>query len=101
MEELTAVFLIGHRASLQRLYETHGGQARATLKITGLPVAAAVLTNLLEEAVSEPLSLETTRNVDGVEETLVQLAFHGFEIKTVKLVLGDVRSVWVFLLHML
>ena len=48
-----------------------------------LSVVKVLLTNLLEDAVEE-LSVYQTEDAGSA----VKLAFHGFEVKTVKLVLG-------------
>lgn len=76
-----------------RLYEAYGGKASATVKITGLPVASITLANLLEDSLSDSLKLTKTRNLDGVEETTVKVDLKGFEIKTLKVVVGEPRCV--------
>jgi alpha-mannosidase len=70
-----------------RLYEAFGGHARAHLKIARhIPVSRAYITNLLEDEGDE-LNLG---RVDNSEESaaVITLDFHGFEVKTVKLVIG-------------
>ncbi|MFO7897690.1 MAG: alpha-mannosidase [Planctomycetota bacterium] len=63
-------------ALIVRLYEAHGGRARATLT-TSLPVASAAECDLLERATdAEPLAVE-----DGA----VPLDFGPFEVKTLRL----------------
>lgn len=67
-----------------RLYEAYGGHAQATFKIAShIPIAKAVLTNLLEDE-GEELNLLQTEDAS----LAVKLKFHGFEVKTVKLTLG-------------
>jgi len=77
----------GHRTIVLRLYEAYGGHATVGIQINVPGVVAAYETNLLEDdAGAEMLSLERTTG-DG--ETLsIRLAFRGFEVKTVKLVLS-------------
>lgn len=70
-----------------RLYEAFGGHARAQLKIANhIPISRAFVTNLLEDE-GEELNLLRT-NDSGGEAALVTLDFRGFEVKTVKLVVG-------------
>ncbi|EIN03570.1 glycoside hydrolase family 38 protein [Punctularia strigosozonata HHB-11173 SS5] len=67
-----------------RLYEAFGGHARAKLHIAKhFGVKQAYLTNLLEEHITE---FNLTK-ADAMAETTFPLEFHGFEVKTVKLVL--------------
>ncbi|KAI0654605.1 galactose mutarotase-like domain-containing protein [Cubamyces menziesii] len=67
-----------------RLYEAYGGHAQVQLKIASqIPVAKAVVTNLLEDELEE-LNVYQTEDAS----LAVKLKFHGFEVKTVKLVLG-------------
>lgn len=82
----------GTRTIVLRLYEAYGGHASVTLQIN-VPesVVAAYETNLLEDdAGAESLSLERTTGEWGEQpgELSVQLAFRGFEVKTVKIVLA-------------
>lgn len=71
-----------------RIYEAFGGHAQAILRVNGaFEVAKAYETNLLEDNLKE---LSLIRR-DGVESDVeVKLNFRGFEVKTVKLVLGDI-----------
>ncbi|VDB95691.1 unnamed protein product [Peniophora sp. CBMAI 1063] len=70
-----------------RLYEAYGGHARADVLIRGLDVKSAHLTNLLEDLDQSAEGVELLRaETDG--ETRLRLGFHGFEVKTVVLVLG-------------
>jgi alpha-mannosidase len=70
-----------------RLYEAYGGHSQVRLKIAShLPVFRAFLTNLLEEECGE-LSFKRT-NDSG--ETILELDFRGFEVKTVKLIINDI-----------
>ncbi|KAF8900480.1 glycoside hydrolase family 38 protein [Gymnopilus junonius] len=73
-----------------RLYEAFGGHAQAQLKISShLPVVKAVTTNLLEdEDHVEELYLLRSTDADDNYGASVSLSFRGFEVKTVKLVLG-------------
>ncbi|THH05654.1 hypothetical protein EW145_g4638 [Phellinidium pouzarii] len=96
-----------------RVYEAFGGHARAVLRVAGaLGVASAYATNLLEDELSE-LRVERAVRVrelssgeigdsdaksdvstaDADDDDLeITLDFRGFEVKTVKLVLGDVGA---------
>ena len=84
----------GHRTIVLRLYEAYGGHTTVGLEINVPGVVAAYETNLLEDdAGAEALALErTTGEREGQRpsgETLsIRLAFRGFEVKTVKLVLS-------------
>jgi alpha-mannosidase len=64
-----------------RLYEAHGGRARATLT-PGFEVASAVVTDLLERPVTEPGEL---RDCELTESGELRLAFRPFQILTVRL----------------
>lgn len=55
----------------------------------GLHVTRAILTNVLEEELGSPLKVGSS--FDG-EDATVDLEFRGFEIKTVKLTIGDMAS---------
>ncbi|KII92975.1 glycoside hydrolase family 38 protein [Plicaturopsis crispa FD-325 SS-3] len=71
-----------------RLYEAFGGHGQAKLKIAShIPVSKAFVTNLLEDEGDE---LNIMR-VDDTEQTAAELKldFRGFEVKTVKLVIGS------------
>jgi alpha-mannosidase len=70
-----------------RLYEAFGGHARVQLRIARyLPVSKAYVTNLLEDNGEE---LNVVQSEDAGEVTsLLKLDFRGFEVKTVKLVVG-------------
>ena len=75
-----------------RLYEALGGHAQAKLRVAGhLDVFKAYTTNLLED-VDERDELNVVRVEDasgrGQAAALLRLDFRGFEVKTVKLVLG-------------
>ncbi|WWC72433.1 uncharacterized protein I206_106395 [Kwoniella pini CBS 10737] len=85
-----------------RLYEHLGGHARAALKVHGLDVIKAEVTNILEEHVEHlkiHKSSDFIQDSDDVEEdekkpkkdesVSVKLSFRGYEIKTVKLTLGN------------
>ena len=84
----------GHRTIVLRLYEAYGGHTTVGIQINVPGVVAAYETNLLEDdAGAETLTLErTTGEKEGQPpsgETLsIRLAFRGFEVKTVKLVLS-------------
>jgi len=70
-----------------RLYEAYGGHAQAVLKIAShVSVRKAFETNLLEDEGDE---LNISRG-DDTEHTaaILKLDFRGFEVKTVKLVIG-------------
>lgn len=75
-----------------RLYEAFGGHAQAKLVISShLSVVKAFTTNLLED---EDEDLYILRPTEGSESsgTVLSLSFRGFEVKTVKLVLGTLPS---------
>ena len=74
-----------------RLYEAYGGHARVALKIgSQLSVQKAFVTNLLEDELDELNILRA----DDTEHTaaILTLEFRGFEVKTVKLVIGSKES---------
>lgn len=71
-----------------RLYEAFGGHARALLHVSSaFSVAKAYSANLLEDDLEE---LHIFRGRDGLDDIEIKLDFRGFEVKTVKLVLGKV-----------
>ncbi|KAF8147680.1 glycoside hydrolase family 38 protein [Crassisporium funariophilum] len=71
-----------------RLYEAYGGHAQANLTISShLPVLKAYTTNLLEDFDEELYILRSLDAEDGSGSQL-SLSFRGFEVKTVKLILG-------------
>jgi alpha-mannosidase len=71
-----------------RLYEAYGGHAQANLLISHhLPVLKAITTNLLEDEDEELYVLRSSDSIDG-SGCALSLSFRGFEVKTVKLVLG-------------
>lgn len=73
-----------------RLYEAYGGHAHARLLIScHLPVVKAFTTNLLEDEDEELYVLRSSDySSDGGSGCTLSLSFRGFEVKTVKLVLG-------------
>jgi alpha-mannosidase len=75
-----------------RLYEAYGGHAHARLLISRhLPVVKAFTTNLLEDEDEELYVLRSSSSdcsSDGDSGCTLSLSFRGFEVKTVKLVLG-------------
>ena len=72
-----------------RIYEAFGGHAKAFLRVSGaMKVAHAYASNLLEDNISELPIMRAQEAEDDIE---VKLDFHGFEVKTIKLVLGDVK----------
>lgn len=91
-----------------RIYESMGGHARATLRVAGsLGVAKAYAANLLEDELEElPIATMPRADADsdvdseesqgvGAEEKrdiAILLHFRGFEVKTVKLVLGNLKT---------
>ncbi|KAJ7113587.1 galactose mutarotase-like domain-containing protein, partial [Mycena epipterygia] len=91
----------GERTVVLRLYEAFSGHAQVQLRIVdGLGVEAAYVTNLLEDAEDTELALV---RFDGVvagvgaakgngKGTGLELTFRGFEVQTVKLVLGSGRK---------
>jgi alpha-mannosidase len=84
----------GPRTIVLRLYEAFGGHASVYLHVNVRGVVAAYETNLLEDdAGLEALALEQTAGEDvgpRSKETVsvIRLAFRGFEVKTIKLVLA-------------
>ena len=84
----------GPRTIVLRLYEAFGGHASVGLQINVRGVVAAYETNLLEDdAGAETLALERATGEGGEqqqsgEKVSIRLAFRGFEVKTVKLVLA-------------
>ena len=67
-----------------RLYEAYGGHGTVKLNFARyLSVAKVLVTNLLEDTLEE-LSVYQTDD----SSSAVKLSFHGFEVKTVKLILG-------------
>jgi alpha-mannosidase len=82
----------GPRTLVLRLYEAFGGHASVGLLINVPGVVAAYETNLLEDdAGLEALALEREggqqQSASG-EAVSIRLAFRGFEVKTIKLVLA-------------
>jgi alpha-mannosidase len=84
----------GHRTIVLRLYEAYGGHATVNVQINVPGVVAAYETNLLEDdAGVEALTLARTADEGEGERQSggsqsIRLAFRGFEVKTVKLVLS-------------
>lgn len=78
-----------------RIYEALGGHAQAFLRINGrgLEVAKAYETNILEDNISE-LGIFSASDEVGINDIEIKLDFRGFEVKTVKLILGkgDMRD---------
>ncbi|EJD05282.1 glycoside hydrolase family 38 protein [Fomitiporia mediterranea MF3/22] len=78
-----------------RIYEALGGHAQAFLRVFGaFPVVKAYETNILEDELKE-LSVFRANEDDGnggddAKDVEIKLDFRGFEVKTVKLVLGEV-----------
>lgn len=71
-----------------RLYEAFGGHAQARLIVSNhLPVLKAFTTNLMEDEDEELYILRSLDSSDSSGSAL-SLSFRGFEVKTVKLVLG-------------
>ncbi|KZT66211.1 glycoside hydrolase family 38 protein [Daedalea quercina L-15889] len=74
-----------------RIYEAFGGHAQAWLKIAKhIPVAKVLSTNLLEDPEAELSFFEAEDHAYHV----VKLNFHGFEVKTIKIIVGrsDVQA---------
>lgn len=74
-----------------RLYEAFGGHAVAKLNISSqLSIKTAFVTNLLEDELEEIniLRADDTEQTDAV----LSLDFRGFEVKTVKLVIGKQKE---------
>jgi alpha-mannosidase len=67
-----------------RVFEAYGGHAHAHLSLGhNAPITKAFTTNLLEEEGEE------LKMFEGKDGTFVKLDFHGFEVKTIKLVLKE------------
>ncbi len=84
----------GKRTIVLRLYEAYGGHASVDLQVNVPGVIAAYSTNLLEDDDgAEALALEAPK-AEAAEKLplsgglIVPLAFRGFEVKTIKLVLA-------------
>lgn len=76
-----------------RLYEAYGGHAQARLLISHhLPVIKAITTNLLEDEDEELYVLRSSSDSSGDSGCALSLIFRGFEVKTIKLVLGTSRA---------
>lgn len=76
-----------------RLYEAYGGHAQVKLVISEhLPVLQAFTTNLLEDDAEGLYILRDdgngNSNSNGSFGSSIALSFRGFEVKTIKLVLG-------------
>ncbi|KAI0713074.1 glycoside hydrolase family 38 protein [Cerioporus squamosus] len=72
-----------------RLYEAYGGHGTVKLRFAEhLSVVKVLITNLLEDKLEE-LSVYQTEDASSA----VKLSFHGFEVKTVKLILGKPSAV--------
>ena len=73
-----------------RLYEAYGGHAQARLLISRhIPVLKAFTTNLLEDEDKELYVLRpSSDSSDDSSGCVLSLSFRGFEVKTIKLVLG-------------
>ncbi|RXW22273.1 hypothetical protein EST38_g3570 [Candolleomyces aberdarensis] len=70
-----------------RLFEAYGGHGCVNLKVNRhIPVAKAYATNLLEDHTNNLELLQLTEEQGG--GAVVKLDFRGFEVKTIKLVLG-------------
>ena len=87
---------LGHEKSVTtttsvilRLYEAYGGHAQARLLIScHLPVLKAFTTNLLEDEDEELYVLRSPSDSSDDSGCVLSLSFRGFEVKTIKLVLG-------------
>ncbi|KAH7908394.1 glycoside hydrolase family 38 protein [Hygrophoropsis aurantiaca] len=78
-----------------RLYEAFGGHAQVKLKVAPrIHVTKAYTTNLLEDHKAE-LQLRAAESGDDAQaaSAVLNLDFRGFEVKTVKLVIGTERPV--------
>lgn len=74
-----------------RLYEAFGGHGRAGLLLSpALDVEKAFETNLLEDHEKE-LNIQSTAD-QGSNAMTIPLSFRGFEVKTVKLILGKGKT---------
>lgn len=77
-----------------RLYEAFGGHGKVQLNISRhLPIAKAFATNFLEDEEQE-LTIDRNSNGNNGDDDLtapgcsMNLNFRGFEVKTIKLVIG-------------
>lgn len=79
----------GTKTVILRMYEALGGHGRAKLRIDPrVPVVNAYTTNLLEDRKAE-VALIRDADAQGHSSLGLTLDFRGFEVKTVKLVLGN------------
>lgn len=73
-----------------RLYEAFGGHAYVKLTVgNGLVVSKATLANLLEDSAEELSIASATTEGGSTGDYEISLKFRAFEVKTVKLVIGD------------
>ena len=78
----------GTTSVILRLYEAYGGHAQARLLVSPhFPVVKAFTTNFLEDDDEELYVLRSSDSSNGSGSAL-SLSFRGFEVKTIKLVLG-------------
>jgi alpha-mannosidase len=84
----------GSTSVVLRLYEAFGGHGQVQLNISKhLPIAKAFATNFLEDEEQE-LTISRTPNGNTCDEDhaaaccSLSLSFRGFEVKTIKLVIG-------------
>jgi alpha-mannosidase len=84
----------GSTSVILRLYEAFGGHGQVQLNISHhLPIAKAFATNFLEDEEQE-LTVDRTRDGNNCDEQQatagcsLNLSFRGFEVKTIKLVIG-------------
>ncbi|KAH7922134.1 glycoside hydrolase family 38 protein [Leucogyrophana mollusca] len=79
------------RTVILRLYEAFGGHAQVKLKVAPrVHVTRAYTTNLLEDHKAE-LQVRMAEGEGDRNSALLNLEFRGFEVKTVKLVIGNQR----------
>jgi alpha-mannosidase len=82
----------GKRTVILRMYEAYGGYAQVNLHVAGsLCAQAAYSTNLLEDD-GGAQDLALIHAADASASAVVHLTFRGFEVKTIKLVLGGMQG---------
>lgn len=80
----------GSTTVVLRLYEAYGGHAHIRLNIAShIDVIQASVTNLLEDKGDELNVMRTASDISDGLSGSVKLKFRGFEVKTIKLVIGD------------
>lgn len=75
-----------------RLYEAYGGHAHVTLNVAEhVALVKATITNLLEDETEDLHIVRSEKDAKGSHT--IQLHFHAFEVKTVKLEIQSAQHV--------